>query len=587
MESGTIFDFITSQVTKYSKPVEIEEGWFWNMRDHLKRSFLYLNSQFYDDNENRDLRPFKNIVLPILNIQFRTEGFDVKDIDLYVDNPDEYFKSLLVKKYHQVWALQVMLDSFIDEMVESYGTYGGALVRKTKSAKPEVVDLRTLAFANQNDILSNPFGILHEMSFSELRDKADTYGWGEDGSDIDIEGIIQLAKKEGKDCVRVYEVHGNMPIEWLKDEDIVGISKKDVGQIQVVAEYRNQDGKKAGVTLFRKLMPKLPFKFIKRDEVKNRALGRGGVEELFEAQTWTNWDEVKIREMLDSASKTIHWSDDPSFKSRNNLNNVGNNEVLSLMEGRQIQQLNTYPRNLQVFNESVDRFWQHAQILGSAPEALMGEAPNSGTPFKLYEAQQIEGKGTHKYRQGKLAVFMDELYREWILPYFQTEIVKEQTFMEELSADELAWVVDKVMTQKSNEFKKRMIMGLQDIDDDIVSLYAEKVKEDVMKQGSKRFFKIFKDEMKDLPIKVMTNIAGKQKNLALMTDKLVNVLREIVRNPSIRQDPEAIKLFNQILESSGLNPMNIVAQAAPVMPQQVAGMAQGGMMPQGEGQMNA
>jgi hypothetical protein len=337
-----------------------------------------------------------------------------------------------------------------------------------------------------------------------------------------------LAKKEGKDCVKVYEVHGNLPIEWLKDEDIVGISKKDVGQIQVVAEYRNQDGKKAGVTLFRKKMPKLPFKFIKRDDVKNRALGRGGVEELFEAQTWTNWDEVKIREMLDSASKTIHWSDDPSFKSRNNLNGVDNNEVLSLMEGRQIQQLNTYPRNLQVFNESVDRFWQNAQMVGAAPEALMGEEPSSGTPFKLYEAQQIEGKGLHKYRQGKLATFMDELYRDWILPFFQTEIVKEQTFMEELSADEMAMVVEKVMTKKVNAFKKQMIMGMQDIDDDIVSLYANKVREDVMKQGSKRFFQILKDEMKDLPIKVMTNIAGKQKNLALLTDKLVNVLRQYI-----------------------------------------------------------
>ena len=83
-------------------------------------------------------------------------------------------------------------------------------------------------------------------------------------------------------------------------------------------------------------------------------MGRGGVEELFESQVWTNWDEIKITEMLDSASKTIHFSDDPTFKSRNNLNNVKNNEVLSLQEGRKIQQLDTYPRNLQVFNDSVE-----------------------------------------------------------------------------------------------------------------------------------------------------------------------------------------------------------------------------------------
>jgi len=562
----TVFDYIVDQKTKYGKPVEIEEGWDWNMRDHLRRSFLYLNSQFSDDNDNRDLRPFKNIVLPILNIQFRTEGFDVKDIELYVDNPDEYFKSLLVKKYHITWALANEIDTFIDEMVESYGSNGGALVRKTKKAKPEVVDLRSLAFCNQHSILDNPFGIMHEMSFSELRERADELGWGDEGADIDIEALIQLVKKEDKDVVKVYEIHGNLPVEWLNDEDIVNESKKDVPQIQVVAEYMKPEGQKAGVTLFRKKMPKLPFKFIKRDEVKNRALGRGGVEELFEAQTWTNWDEVKIREMLDAAAKNVLWSDDPKFKSKSNLNDVENNQILDLQEGRTIQQINTYPRNLQVFNDSVDRFWQHAQLVGAAPEPLLGEEPSSGTPFKLYEAQQIEGKGLHKYRQGKLAVFMDELYRDWILPYFQTEIVKEQTFMQELSADEMEQVVEKVLTHKTNQFKKNSVFALDPANDELVALYEDQVRQDIVKQGSKRFFKILKGEMENLELSVMTNIAGKQKNLALLTDKLVNVLRQYLATPQLRQDSEMGKLLNTILESAGLNPITI-APAPALAPQ--------------------
>jgi len=552
----TIFDYITIAKEKYSKPIEIEEGWDWNMKEHLKRSFLYSNSQFEEQNDDRNLRPFKNIVLPILNIQF----------ELYVDNPDEYFKSLLVRKYHNNWALINEIDTFIDDMVESYAVYGGALIRKTDNARPEVIDLRSIAFANQNNLMTNPFAILHKMSFSELREKADDYNWGKEGSDIDIEALIQLVKKEEKDFVEIYEVHGNLPIEFLNDEDIIGESKKDIPQIQVVAEYMKPEGHKAGVTLFRKKMPKLPFKFIKRDDIKNRALGRGGVEELFESQVWTNWDEVKIREMLDSASKTVLFSDDPSLKSKNNLNDIENNEILNVGEGKTVAQINTYPRNLQVFNESVDRFWQHAQLVGAAPEPLLGEEPSSGTPFKLYEAQQIEGKGLHKYRQGKLAVFMDGIYRDWILPHFEKEIVKEKTFMEELSADEMEMVVDRVMTKKVNNFKKQMIMGMHPIDEDIVNLYEDKVKQEIMKQGNKRFFKILKDEMKGLEISVMTNIAGKQKNLALMTDKIVNILRQYLATPDLRNDPEMGKLMNMVLESSGLNPITIGPQTN--MPQQ-------------------
>jgi len=567
----TIFTFIEDQKPEYEKPIELASGWNWSMKEHLNRSYLYLNSQFEEDNENRDLRPFKNIVSPILNIEYRTEGFDVKDIELYVDNKDEYFKSLLIKKYHDKWALENDIDTFIDDMVESYCDFGGALVRKTKQAKPEVIDLRSLVFCSQNDLLNNPFGILHEMSFAKLRREAKLRGWGEEGADIDIDDLIALVKKEDKDVVEIYEVHGNMPIEWLEeDETYTEESEKDVGQIQVVAFYKDENNQRQGVCLFKKKMPELPFKLVKRDKRQNhnRALGVGGVEELFEPQVWTNWNEVKITEMLGSASKTLFVSDDPTFKSRNNLNNAENNEVFSVQEGKSLGQVDTFPRNLVVFNDSVERFWQHAQLVGSAPEPLLGETPSSGTPFKLYEAQQIEGKGMHKYRQGKLAVFMDEIYRDWILPHLAREIVKEQNFMQELSSDEMQVVMEKVLTKKTNEFKKRMILGLQDINEELIADFQEQVKADFVKGGNKRFFSILKDEMKDISLSVMTNIAGKQKNLALLTDKLVNVLRQYIATPEIRQDPEMTKILNTILESSGLSPIMFTPSPVQAQPQQ-------------------
>ena len=558
-----LFSYITSEEEAYKMPISLTDEWSWNMRDHINKSFLYLNSQFSESNDNRILRPNKNIILPIMNVQFRTEGFDVKDIVLYIDNPDEYYKSLLINKFHTKWALKQEIDTFIDEMTESYCTYGGTLVRKTKRAKPDVVDLRTLAFANQTDILNHPFGILHEMSFGELRQEAKARGWGGEGADIDIEGLINLVQKEDKNTVEIYEIHGTLPVEYLEGEDIIDESEEYVNQMQIVAFYQDENSQKQGVTLFKKEMPELPFKFLARDIVEGRSLGRGGVEELFEPQQWTNQNEIWIVEMLNAASKTIHWSDDPTFKSKNNLDDVDNNEVLALQEGRKIQQLDTYPRNLAVFNDSVQRWQDQAQTVGSASEALLGDTPNAGTPFKLYEAQQIEGKGMHKYRQGKLAVFMDELYRDWILPYLATEVVKEQIFMEELSADEMETVVNQVVKKKSNEFKKRMILGLQEVNEELVADYERVIREDFMKEGSKKFFEILKDEMKDVNLEVMTNIAGKQKNLALMTDKLVNVLRQFIATPQIRQDPEMVKLVNIILESSGLSPIQFNSTPAP------------------------
>lgn len=571
----TIFDYVKEQEENYSKPVELADGWDWSMKEHIEHSFLYLNGQFVEDNENRDLRPNKNIVLPILNIQHRTEGFDVKDIELYADNKDEFFKSLLIKKYHDKWALEEQIDTFIDEMVESYCNYGGVLVRKTKNAKPEVIDWKSVAFANQTDVLNSPFAILHEMSFSQLKSEAKARGWGGDGADIDIESLINLVKKEDKDIVEIYEVHGEMPIEWLGEESEEmpdGISKEDVNQVQIIAFYQDENNNSVGVSLFAKRMPVLPFKLLKRDDIPSRALGRGGVEELFEAQMWTNWNEVKITEMLDAASKTLFVSDDPTFKSRNNLNDARNNEVFSLQEGKSLGQMDTFPRNLPVFNEAVNRFWEHAQLVGAASDPLTGETPKSGTPFKLFEAQQVEGRGMHKYRQGKLAVFMDEIYRDWILPHLAKEIVKPKEFMQELSVDEMQAVADKVVVKKTNEFKKQMILGMQEVTPELVDMYEQEIRSDIAKGGNKRFFKILAGEMKDISIAVSTNIAGKQKNLALMTDKLVNLLRQYMAAPELRNDPEMGKLVNTVLESSGLSPImfSLAPQQQPAQPQQAA-----------------
>ena len=68
-------------------------------------------------------------------------------------------------------------------------------------------------------------------------------------------------------------------------------------------------------------------------------------------------------------------------------------------------------------------------------------------------------------------------------------------------------------------------------------------REGFLKGGNKKFIEILKDELKDAPIKVKTNIVNKQKNLALLTDKVVNVLRQFIATPAIGQDPEMIKLL--------------------------------------------
>ena len=554
-----IYDYITEQESLFNKPIFLEDDWYWNFPTHVRQSFLYKNSQFHYKNQDRDKRPFKNIVRPILNIQYRLEGFDVKDIEIFVNNPKNYHKSFLIKKFHEKWALENNMDTLIDDVVESYVDYGGVLVKNVRGVKPEVVDLRTIAFCDQTDILNGTFALKHYFSPEQLR-KMSKQGWDADKIDKlilkaqyykhqDDEGVQSDTPSK---YIEIYEVHGE-----LEDSEVEG------PEVVIVGMYRDEDNNKVGTTLFRNPEPELPFKFLARDKVQGRALGFGGVEELFEAQAWTNYTEVQKMGMLEMASKTLFWSDDPKFKNQN-LANKDNGAVLELKSNKTLQQVDTVSRSFAQFDRTEDKQEESANRIGAAGEVLQGDQPSAGTPFKSLEAQLVENKGLHKWRQGKIATFVDEIYRDWVMPYIAKEITKGQRFLSELTVDELGMVAEKVARNRSNSFLIEKILNAEPILPNELEEKQLEIQEELAKGGSKLFLEILKNEMSGESLDVMTNIAGKQKDLALLTDKVVNLIRQFLATPELRQDREMGKLLNTVLESSGLSPIMFS-----VRPQQV------------------
>lgn len=568
-----IFSYITEQENLFTKSVPIESNWYWNFPEHVRRSFSYKHSQFDEDNDNRNDRPFKNIVRPVLNVAYRTEGFDVKDIDIYVDNADEYYKSFLLRKYYQKWALLNEMDTFIDEVVESFVDYGGALVKKTKSVRPEVIDLRTIAFCDQTDILAAPFAIKHHFSARQLQDMKKN-GWGTIGAEMDIDMLLlkaETAKRMRKEngeiktptkYAEIYEIHN------ICEMDYNPLSQNTEQMMYIVAFYEDERGMKQGTIIFSTPEPKLPFKMLKRDPIKGRALGWGGVEELFEPQTWTNYASIHILGMLKQASKVVYLSTDPRFKNQN-IGTIDNGQVLDIQPNSDIRQLDSVPRNLTAFENYVVEQHEHAMEMGSASDISLGAQPNSGTPFKSIETQLVENKSLHLWRQGRIAVFMDEIHRDWIIPQLGKEIAKGHTFLAELSADELFQVSQTISRNYANEKAKEKILAGEEFTQEQYDTYKQFIAEESFKSGTKRFMKILKDEFSPENLNVYTNIAGKQKNLSLMTDKFVNIVRQIIATPNIRQDPELVRMLNTIMESSGISPLTFTSSPmAQQQPQQ-------------------
>jgi hypothetical protein len=572
MNARTIFDYITTEESNYILPVNILD-WEWGMKDHIKTSFFYKHGRLLTGNS--DNKPVKNIVKPILNLQYRTEDVDVKDIQLYIDQPDKYHLSFLVKKYHdEVFIKEFNIDEFIDNWKVQRIDYGLGLIKNVGQPAPEIIPLESLVFCDQTDILSGPIGIKHYFSPDQLQEMGKR-GWGEEsnGATITIQEAIVLAQEYKKDdkgvqaktpgkYIEVYEVHGVLPESFLNDG---GDPDTYIRQMQIVCFYKDEKGDKQGITLFKKKLKENPFKITKRDPVHGRACGYGGVEELFEPQVWINYSQIRMKDMLDAASKTILQTTDPSFTNRNKVSDMDNLEIAVLQEGSILSQVDTFPRNLQLFEKAVMEWENHAQQTAAANDSIMGENPNSGTPFKLQELVTQESHGLHDYRKGQYAKDLEIVYRDWILPYIAKEITKGTKFLSSLDLDEMQSVVESVVTNEANKYIKELILTGQPVNPEEVEMMKAQVREMFMKDN-KKFIEILKDEMKDLPLSININVSGKQKNLSMYVDKLVNIFRQILAAPQVLENPGMAKLFNQIIEGSGLSPVDFTGMKALAQP---------------------
>jgi hypothetical protein len=564
-----VFGFITTEENNYkTNRVAITEGWEWNMYEHVNLSTLYKNST-YKTGKNDD-KPFKNITRPLLNLQYRAEGFDVKDIILFINDAYEYYKSFLVRKYHEQWARENKIDTFIDELVESFVDYGGSLVKNVNQKRPELVPLQRLAFCDQTDILSGPVCEKHFYSISQLRDMAGKWDAQAIEDTIVLSQPFKKSQTMGDKAVKtpskyieVYELHGTFPEWWLNDNSD---SDKLVGQLQIVTFYKNKEENKQGIVLFRGKEKDINdvYKFIPRDKIFGRALGLGGAEELFEAQVWTNYDIIRIKELLDHAAKMIYKTDDAAFAGRNTTTDLENGEIMVVAKGSDVSQLNTTAVNIPLFEKSIVEWQAFAKELAGASEAILGESPDSGTPFALQNLVVNQAQLLHEYRKGKLAVFVDEIYRDWILPYIVSEITKGKEFLAELDHEELMQVSESLVTCEVNKIIVEKILNGETIDPNQMDQLGQQIRQQFLKGGNKKFMEIFKGEMKEAPIDIEVSIAGKQKDLATIVQKLSNVFRQVFANPAILQDPNAVKVFNKILEYSGLEPIDI----QPPQPQQ-------------------
>lgn len=587
MMTPNIFAFVKSEENAYeTQTVRVGENWEWNMKDHIQMIFHLKNGVFYTG-ENNYMRAFKNIMEPIIELANWTEDIEVKDIVFYIEGDNQRVLSFLVKKYHdEVFVREHNIDEYIDQITESDNEYGGVLTQRTNDPKPEIFELNSVAFCDQTNVLGGTIGFKYNFTPSGIR-KMSKMGWGEEsnGATISIEELIMLADS-GKDTdgvttsdknettgknIEVYVVRGDMPEHWLRDNDNM---EDYYSQLQIIAFYTDHHGKKQGVILYRNKEEEGNLKFFTAKPVHGRGLGRGEGEKLIHPQIWTNFLNIHKTQMLESGAKTPLQTDDPSFTSRNQIQDMENLEVVTLDDGKRIDLVPTInPNNIQLYQGAIDEWFDHAQLTGAAQDPLMGKEPVSGTTFRGQERTVAQGRGPHDRKRGKRAKFIEEIYRDWIIPDIVKEIVKGKKFLATLTADEVSWITEQLATNYANEKVKEMMMKSMTDKNAPLPTNEDKqaakdlFKEQFAKQGNQKMIEILEGEMKGIAIRMGINVANKQKDLANLSDKVLSIFQFVFANPQgfqqAMQIPALAKSFQDILEFSGLNQSDFQSLIAP------------------------
>ena len=131
-------------------------------------------------------------------------------------------------------------------------------------------------------------------------------------------------------------------------------------------------------------------------------------------------------------------------------------------------------------------------------------------------------------------------------------------FSEILTLDELQEIADIIATNRVEKELVDIILkgGLvtQELRD---QLKEERRKEFMKSNGKRAFFEVIKGELSEIPTDVMVNVAGKQRYMAQNADKITNIIREVIANPqAFQQVPGLGKAFNELLEESGMSPID-------------------------------
>lgn len=551
--------------------ITLIDGLTFSQWQTLKKIEFYSNSKYLTgdkDELGRD-KPFYNIVNYRVNVAVRATDIDVKDIKIISDNPNFAEYAFLYNHEAYEWMKHSDFSLFLNTFGQTRARYGGVLVKKCQYKEPGEQEELEIEVVPWKNVITDPVDICngvitekHYMLPNELAEKKDVWENIDKAMELSTnteknlqKGVAQTATNR----IPVYEIEGVFPETF--DPEIGEDGDKYTFKLMrfIVA---GDAGKQ--VLLFKEDLEESQYKYLSWEKVPGRGLGRGVVEEGFEAQRWTNDAVIGETNAMTLSGKVVMVTDSEDV-GNNAITDLVNGSVIKVKRGESVQSLSLLPSSFPEYNNLKTSWDTQVQRSTNTFDAVTGETMPSGTPLGSLAIQAQQASSYFDYKREEAGIFITELFNDWILPFLAERINTEHILSSEFDNDELTKMDEAFATHLVNqEIKTKILSGLI-VSPEEYQAGIDFTKNKLAQRGNRRFLEVPSGWFKDFKPKVSVIVTKELQDVDVEKKNLEYISMILAKNPQAMQDPVMAKIIGRMAELSGI-----------LSPGQIAGMGSTG-----------
>jgi len=559
-------DRYTTGETNLSKYVSL------SMFETISRVEAYANSKHITpprDSQGRP-KPFFNIVTAAENVWFRATDIDRSNIKIKPTKVRDVVASYLATVKVQDWMRRAKFAKFLNKWgrgLARYGSYVVKFVREDGMIKPITVPWGRL-IVDDVDFESNPVIEVLELTPAQLR-KKEKYDPEMVEALIAAQEVRETLDGQQRDTkaefIKVYEVHGELPMSWLTgqayDEDRY---RQQMQVISFVAD-KEREGEFKDFVLYAGRERKDPYMLTHLLEEEDRTLSIGSVQNLFDSQWMVNHSEKTSKDFIDLASKIIYQTADGRFVGQNVLSAIEQGDILVHADNKPLTLVGGRIGDISAMQSFSERWKGLGREINGISEAMMGATPKSGTAWRQTAATLQESHSLFEVMTENKGNHLDDMFREWIIPDIKA---RELDNADEIAATLESHGIEQIDRMFIPNFAKRRYnyrAKEATLSGEIPEPFNQEKEEasiraEMSQLGNQRFFKpseipdkTWKEALKDIEWELEIDITGEQKNVQQVMETLNTALGFVAKaTPQQLADPNFRLVFNKILEETSV-----------------------------------